>query len=32
MLQLQAERQRMAQIPGMLNPHEVKEEAMGETG
>lgn len=28
---LQAERQRLAQIPGMLNPHEVKEEAMGET-
>ncbi|BDA47056.1 Exportin-1 [Coccomyxa sp. Obi] len=29
--QREAERQRLAQIPGMMNPHEVKEEAMGET-
>jgi hypothetical protein len=25
----QAERQRLAQIPGMMNPHEVREENMG---
>ena len=26
----QLQRQQMAKIPGMLNPHEVKEEVMGE--